>query len=1073
MTLRAKQPPRLLEPAARQHLRTSCTLLALAPLACLLASSPLHAQWTQKWGDDFNGATNTTYNHNNWWNQVKNNDNNNPWGDSTDQSTSDNIQNVYLDGNGNLVIALTYNPNAPGTWQYRGYTSARLTGTTALGPYGKIDANIQNPPGQGVGAAFWALGADIYPTATAPNTVNPSSNGGVPWPYSGELDIMEIQSQTASHNGSTVHGSNYGADMYVSATVDLQLPATFDNSFHTFTTEWEPYHFFFFLDGSTTPYGDIDIADTAFNDTWELNQAINPILSSGIGGNGGTPGTTGFPSNMLVNYVHYSQWSDGAPGPVTSLTATGNYSNAVKLSWSASSTSGVTYDVYASTTPGYTPNQFNMVAQNVSGTSYQHTGLQPNTTYYYTVVAANFGGESSPATAMTNTQVPGNSTGMQLSAGGWAVGAYQSPTSFVVGGNTNAHYHVPINTSQITTTPAPQQVYDTERWGAAAWTITGLTPGAGYNVDLHFVETTHTGPGERNFNVSVNSQTVLTNFDIYQAAGAVNTAVNRVFFTKADSNGIIELRTDYGTTSAADLNPTISAINITPTAGSNPVGAVPGSLTNLSINSGGGAAVPFVADQNFNGGVVGATVTTAISTSGVTSPAPQAVYQSSRITPFTYVFTGLQANATYNLRLHFAETYFTAANQRVFNVLVNGNTFLSNFDIVALAGANHALIESTTVTADEYGQLIIQLLQGTQNTPVISGVEAILSQTAIAAPKGLTAIPSGSAINLAWSASTTGGVNYSVYRATAGAAATLVKAGISGTTYSDTAVTNGANYSYYVVATFNTGTSPNSNWATATAGNSGVTQPNPPTNLTATAVSSTQLNLSWTASTTSGVYYEVFRSTVAGFTPSEGTLLTPTTSGTTFTDTGLTAGTTYFYAVEAVGSTTSNPARTSQTTPVSTGGTPLYVDSGSGTAVANYIADTDFQNGSPYAPGQTVTVPAGLANAAPAAVYQTSREGNSFVYTVPGFVKNSAGHTVTLHFAELYFSAAGQRKFNVNINGTQVLTDFDIFHAAGDKKLTAVVQQFSNITSNSTGQIVITFTSGSVNQPSVNGIAVQ
>lgn len=160
--------------------RPTRALLALVPIAALLAATPLNAQWTQTWGDDFNGNPDTTYNHNNWWNQIKTNNNNNPWGDYTDQSTSDSLQNVYLDGNGNLVIALTYDPNAPGTWQYKGYTSARLTGRTALGPYGKIDANIQNPPGQGIGAAFWALGGDIYPATTAPNTANSSTDGGVP-----------------------------------------------------------------------------------------------------------------------------------------------------------------------------------------------------------------------------------------------------------------------------------------------------------------------------------------------------------------------------------------------------------------------------------------------------------------------------------------------------------------------------------------------------------------------------------------------------------------------------------------------------------------------------------------------------------------------------------------------------------------------------------------------------------------------------------------------------------------------------------------------------------------------------
>ena len=288
-------------------------------------------------------------------------------------------------------------------------------------------------------------------------------------------------------------------------------------------------------------------------------------------------------------------------------------------------------------------------------------------------------------------------------------------------------------------------------------------------------------------------------------------------------------------------------------------------------------------------------------------------------------------------------------------------------------------------------------------------------------------------------------MQYSVYRATAGGAATLVKSGVSGTTYTDTAVTNGTVYSYYVVATLGTGTSPNSNWAMATAGSSGVTAPAPPTNLTATAVSSSQINLSWTGSTTAGVYYEVFRSTTAGFTPSEGTLLA-STGGTTYASTGLAAGTTYYFAVEAVGSTVSTAARASATTQGgSGGGSAVSIDAG-GPAVTPFVADTDFTNGTPYAPGQTVTVPAGLANAAPAAVYQTAREGNGFSYTVPGFVKNSTGHTVTLHFAELYFSAAQQRRFNVSINGVQVLTNFDIFAAAGNKKLTAVVQQLGNIT---------------------------
>ena len=87
--------------------------------AALAAALPLSAQWTQTWGGNFPGAANSTYNHSNWWNNVQSSP---VWGDGTQQITSDSTNNVYVDGNGNLVIAMTYSPGA--TYPY---TSARLT----------------------------------------------------------------------------------------------------------------------------------------------------------------------------------------------------------------------------------------------------------------------------------------------------------------------------------------------------------------------------------------------------------------------------------------------------------------------------------------------------------------------------------------------------------------------------------------------------------------------------------------------------------------------------------------------------------------------------------------------------------------------------------------------------------------------------------------------------------------------------------------------------------------------------------------------------------------------------------
>jgi hypothetical protein len=90
------------------------------------------------------------------------------------------------------------------------------------------------------------------------------------------------------------------------------------------------------------------------------------------------------------------------------------------------------------------------------------------------------------------------------------------------------------------------------------------------------------------------------------------------------------------------------------------------------------------------------------------------------------------------------------------------------------------------------------------------------------------------------------------------------------------------------------------------------TAPSAPSGLTATASSSSQINLSWTASPAgSGCSntYSVFRSTTSGFTPSSSNQIASGLTSTSFSNTGLAASTTYFYLVEAVDSAgSSNPS---------------------------------------------------------------------------------------------------------------------------------------------------------------------
>ncbi len=142
----------------------------------------------------------------------------------------------------------------------------------------------------------------------------------------------------------------------------------------------------------------------------------------------------------------------------------------------------------------------------------------------------------------------------------------------------------------------------------------------------------------------------------------------------------------------------------------------------VDISAGGPAAAPFVSDEDFTGGATSAT-THAITTTGLTNPAPQSVYQHNRYGNFTYTVPGLTAGAGYTVRLHFAEGYWTAAGSRIFNVLINGTQMLTNFDIFATAGGEYiAVIKQFTATASSAGTVTIQFVTVKDNAQV-NGIE--------------------------------------------------------------------------------------------------------------------------------------------------------------------------------------------------------------------------------------------------------------------------------------------------------------------------------------------------------------
>ena len=142
------------------------------------------------------------------------------------------------------------------------------------------------------------------------------------------------------------------------------------------------------------------------------------------------------------------------------------------------------------------------------------------------------------------------------------------------------------------------------------------------------------------------------------------------------------------------------------------------------INCGGDASSPYTADQYYSGGSSYIDANT-IDTTGVTDPAPQAVYQSERWGESTYTLPNLISGASYKVRLHFSENLWPITGIRRFDVTINGTTVLSNYDILAETGALYkAVVKEFTTTANTSGQIVIEFTN-VGNFAKIGGIEII------------------------------------------------------------------------------------------------------------------------------------------------------------------------------------------------------------------------------------------------------------------------------------------------------------------------------------------------------------
>ncbi|MEY4511375.1 MAG: hypothetical protein RLZZ450_3497 [Pseudomonadota bacterium] len=192
--------------------------------------------------------------------------------------------NASLDGQGMLVLTARAD-------SYMGskYTSARLkTAGKFEHSYGRYEARLRIPKGQGIWPAFWMLGADIGKNA---------------WPACGEIDIMENIGKEPTLVHGTLHGPGYSGGNGIGKQNELPSKAAYADAFHEFAIEWEDKVVRWYVDGvlyqTRTP------SDLPAGTKWVYDHPFFVLLNLAVGGQwpGSPDGSTTFPQTLTVDYV--------------------------------------------------------------------------------------------------------------------------------------------------------------------------------------------------------------------------------------------------------------------------------------------------------------------------------------------------------------------------------------------------------------------------------------------------------------------------------------------------------------------------------------------------------------------------------------------------------------------------------------------------------------------------------------------------------------------------------------------------------------------------------------------------
>ena len=239
--------------------------------------------WTLVWSDEFSGSNGSSPDSSKWTLETGGNG----WGNNELEYYTSRLQNAQIQ-NGSLVITAIKENYTGADGVTRNYTSARMkTSGKFEQQYGRFEARIKIPYGQGMWPAFWMLGNVI---------------GTVRWPTCGEIDIMEnIGKEPAMVHG-TIHGPGYSGGAGIGSPFSL-TKGRFTDDYHLYAVEWEPKVIRFYLDSNL--YATRTPADLPQGTKWVYDHPFFMILNLAVGGDWpGTPdNTTAFPQTMLVDYV--------------------------------------------------------------------------------------------------------------------------------------------------------------------------------------------------------------------------------------------------------------------------------------------------------------------------------------------------------------------------------------------------------------------------------------------------------------------------------------------------------------------------------------------------------------------------------------------------------------------------------------------------------------------------------------------------------------------------------------------------------------------------------------------------